>query len=274
MTAVPPPPTDLKSALEEMRASMVAEGVRTGLAGAIQKGILRLLSVLLTLVADFRAGRLPAPAAADAPGADCEEAPLGADCELAAQPVEGAGCTPSSPGLGAALRAAWCGLFGGHQAANGGGAARYECERDAGSIADIHPSPARIGGHSCEHEWAPVAAQPRSGRGAERGNDKRECGESPQAEPSSGARGREHQVAKRAPCRAGPWLRRSDGTVRPEFAGPSRATRPRSRAPPPWWGVFSKTGLQADRRVASILLLYRNSQIFAWFLQSCPHGRD
>jgi hypothetical protein len=57
MQAASPQPTDLKDTLEEMRASVAA---RTGLAGAIGKAILGLLEVLLTLLADFRAGRLAA----------------------------------------------------------------------------------------------------------------------------------------------------------------------------------------------------------------------
>src|SRR5215472_15801336 len=71
MTAAPPTQTDLKSTLEELRASVAAEGAR-GLKGAMQQAFLGLLSVLLAILEDFRAGRLAriAPAAEPGDGAD------------------------------------------------------------------------------------------------------------------------------------------------------------------------------------------------------------
>jgi hypothetical protein len=63
MTAAAAPPTDLKDTLEEMRASVAA---RKGLAGAIEKAMLGVLELLLALLADFRAGKLPS----QAPGAE------------------------------------------------------------------------------------------------------------------------------------------------------------------------------------------------------------
>ena len=68
MTAAPPTHTDLKSTLEEMRASVAAEGARKGFTGAILEAFLGILSVLLAMLEDFRAGEFarPAPAAVEA----------------------------------------------------------------------------------------------------------------------------------------------------------------------------------------------------------------
>ena len=62
MTAAAPAPTDVKSTLEEMRAAVAARGVRTGLAGTIEDVFLRLLTMLLGILEDLRAGRLAAVA--------------------------------------------------------------------------------------------------------------------------------------------------------------------------------------------------------------------
>ena len=76
MTDPAPRPTDLKDTLEDMRAAMAVQGARKGLAGTIEGAILKLLEVLLTILVDFRAGRLAALAAEEArAGRGCEETP-------------------------------------------------------------------------------------------------------------------------------------------------------------------------------------------------------
>jgi hypothetical protein len=66
MTDTPSSPAGrLAISLEEMRAQMAAEGMRKGLAGALQAAILGLLECLLALLADFKAGRLTAASRPD-----------------------------------------------------------------------------------------------------------------------------------------------------------------------------------------------------------------
>jgi hypothetical protein len=130
MTAAPPTPTDLTSALEEMRARVEAQENR-GLTGAIEKAFLAFLSLLVKMVEDFRAGRL-VPIVPVAPVA--EEATGGArmDRAVAYPPPRPPGSSPGaslcSPARGEGEAARWFGYWAdpAWQAAHGAGG--VDCE--------------------------------------------------------------------------------------------------------------------------------------------------
>ncbi len=144
MAAAPPTQTDLKSTLEEMRASVTAEGTRGGIKGAIQTAFLGLLSVLLAILEDFRAGRL---------------APIAPVAEPAGDGAVGGRCAGLRRGLGVendeARAASWRADFaGGHEAAtsrpnSADGAAAGDAGREGEDIpAEANPPPSRCAGRS------------------------------------------------------------------------------------------------------------------------------
>jgi len=80
-TQPPTPAAHCASMLAQARADMASECARRGPAGALARAVLRLVEMLITLLADFRAGPLAVPeprasANAGAAGAEGEANPL------------------------------------------------------------------------------------------------------------------------------------------------------------------------------------------------------
>ena len=130
----PPVPTDLKTTLDEMRASAA---VAKGLSGTIHRAILRVFDALVMLLAELRARRdAEAPVAEDVRSVEIETGPAP---------------TP-------------------HPAPQGGRKTRCTTRAstarsaDSGDLSAVDadsafacPSPSRIGPHSCQQKWEPVA---------------------------------------------------------------------------------------------------------------------
>jgi hypothetical protein len=101
MPAAPPTQTDLKSALEEMRAPVAGQGAGTGLVGMVQDALLKIVEVLIA-AEGFSGWQTGPPVAMDA-GADAGAAP--AEDEAAVAGVAPGVATPA--GWRGWWRAAW-----------------------------------------------------------------------------------------------------------------------------------------------------------------------
>ncbi len=109
MTHAGPAPTDLQSALEEMRVSVAGAGMPKGLAGILQEAFLKILGLLVALLMDFRSGRLAGgPLAAVAPDAG---APCAADAGDTACAASGTPGEPGGPTLDSSCRGWWPGSW-------------------------------------------------------------------------------------------------------------------------------------------------------------------
>jgi hypothetical protein len=176
MPAAAAPPTDLKDRLEEVRASVAVQETRKGVMGAIDDVILRLVTMLLAMLADFRAGRLaPLAAVAEAVGDGAETTPQ-PPASRAPPPGSSPGASLCSPSRGegqeaclagsggfavagadcggdeAPVRAAWLGGEAGQWANNAGGgegAAAGETHGEAEDTrAETRRLPSRCAGRS------------------------------------------------------------------------------------------------------------------------------
>ena len=104
MTHAAPTHTDLKSTLEEMRASVDGEGTQKGLAGMVQNAFLKLLEVLMAMLMDFRAGQTGS--AGDDGGREAGEAGLQLP-PTQSLPLKGGRVARSIPAVGAGGWRSW-----------------------------------------------------------------------------------------------------------------------------------------------------------------------
>jgi hypothetical protein len=190
MTAAAPPSTDLKTALEEMRKSVAARGVRRGLAGKIQEAILGILSVLMAILEDFRAGRL-------APLAPVAEAAAG-DADACPSPRPAGSCpvaTPHSSARGEGEVRARTGSVGA-DFVNENTPTPTAAHRVERGVKPLFPRVAgeEVTGFGEETDRAPESARPEAGRLSSRRACALPCKRDGDARPASAGLSR-HNVA-------------------------------------------------------------------------------
>jgi hypothetical protein len=107
-TASALPTHRLENTLVEMRASVAAQGANGRLAELLQEAVLSLLNVLMTLLADFRAGKL-VPIAPGPREEEASDSSVSAACCTSALPIGSGPLGDVANGTGGAR---WLGLWG------------------------------------------------------------------------------------------------------------------------------------------------------------------